>query len=55
MGRFASCFTTSIVLFKANFKSNNELIPYLKETRESYFCATPKNQALHGSASLFLK
>ena len=27
----------------------------LKETRNSYFCVTPKNQALHKSASLFLK
>ena len=27
----------------------------LKETRNSYFCVTPENEALHESASLFLK
>ena len=27
----------------------------LKETRNSYFCVIPKNQALHESASFFLK
>ena len=27
----------------------------LKETRNSVFCVTPKNQALHESSSVFLK
>ena len=29
--------------------------PYLKETRNSYFCVTPQNQALYKPASLFFK
>ena len=33
----------------------NYLNKVLKETRTSYFCETPKNQALQESASFFLK
>ena len=37
-------------------KSNTyEKCLFLKETRNLYFCVTPKNQMLHKSASVFLK
>ena len=37
------------------FERSNSNYLRLKETRNSHFCVTPQNQALHKSASLFLK
>ena len=44
-------YVSDIIQYEISF-----LLKYtLKETRNSYFCVTPENQALHMSALLFIK